>query len=901
MPLSTAPGLSPAEAMLANKASGKSVPPPIQQPVQSSQPNQTGALDPQAVTLAKAIRQTESGGNFTAKGKSGEYGAYQYTDKTWQGDAAAAGINVPLQQATPEQQNQVAYTKLKSLKDQGYNVGQIASIWNSGKPDAYLDSSYKGTNSSGANYDVPAYAKSVATAYQSLKQGQQVGADPNNPSSTANAQNQNPITGDQSQPSIGGFTGNVVKSGANFLGNLADAATHPIKTIQGIGSMAAGGLQELGGQTNDNTQHFDALKNYLGQRYGSPQNLLHTAYTDPIGLAADISSVLGVGGGAIGLAGKGAEVAGLAKTAETAGSISEGLGEASRLTNPLTPAISGVSKLASAGSSTAKNLGSQFTEISPQGMQDVYDHPTSYTPEQMSNASRFNVAKDVESALQSKITSLEETGAGYSDFRQTPTPIQTTPGFLDNAFREGAGVTVEDGVISGNSSGSVRSTSDIAKLQSIYNTYKSDFLNGTMDSNKLLNLRADLAEKANFGNGLTKSLERAAAGIRDNLNKTYRDQVPGLAERDTSYGSQIEELKALRKGFIDKEGNLTQSAIAKIANAGNKDLDIQRLETLVPGITRRLTALKVMKEIEAAGGLKVGAYAKSITEAGGVVAGVSSGNLPLVAGSIAISLLTSPKIIVPLLRFLGEHKGLVPYVMAALAKYANMGAISQGVGQTAPQEGQSQLNISQSPQSGGLSELSSQSSLPASSPPSSQNDITQTPGYQEASKAGYTHAEIASFLSGQSSNTALAVAPQPKTAKPDLMKGYKSNPDGTLTVPGPFTGKPMTIDPTMGMGSIEKVTGKVAIEGADLMKDFLIHNLPKVGKNLNPDIEGEASEFVDFLKTYKGKLPLSDMSKGMEILRLQGKNVEPIFQRLTDTGSDALGQLRDVLGRFKNK
>ncbi len=43
-------------------------------------------------------------------------------------------------------------------------------------------------NPEGVNYDVPAYAKSVATAYQTLKNGGQVSADPNNPSSTASPQ-----------------------------------------------------------------------------------------------------------------------------------------------------------------------------------------------------------------------------------------------------------------------------------------------------------------------------------------------------------------------------------------------------------------------------------------------------------------------------------------------------------------------------------------------------------------------------------------------------------------------------------------------------------------------------------------------------------------------------------------
>lgn len=140
-------------------------------------------LDQDAVNLSKAIRQTESGGNFQAKGKSGEYGAYQYTAPTWDAYAKKHGVNVSLDQATPEQQNEVTYKQIKEWKDSGYNPGQIASLWNSGKPDAYLDTSYKGVNKMGVSYDVPAYAKSVATAYQKIKSGGEVSIDPSNPSS----------------------------------------------------------------------------------------------------------------------------------------------------------------------------------------------------------------------------------------------------------------------------------------------------------------------------------------------------------------------------------------------------------------------------------------------------------------------------------------------------------------------------------------------------------------------------------------------------------------------------------------------------------------------------------------------------------------------------------------------
>lgn len=140
-------------------------------------------LDPQAVNLAKAIRQTESGGNFQAKGKSGEYGAYQFTEPTWKAYSSKYGVTANLADATPEQQNEVAYKQIKEWKDQGHNVGEIASMWNAGEKnkDAYINGN-SGVNSSGVKYDTGAYAKSVATAYQTLKNGGQVSQDPNNPS-----------------------------------------------------------------------------------------------------------------------------------------------------------------------------------------------------------------------------------------------------------------------------------------------------------------------------------------------------------------------------------------------------------------------------------------------------------------------------------------------------------------------------------------------------------------------------------------------------------------------------------------------------------------------------------------------------------------------------------------------
>lgn len=138
-------------------------------------PPTSSSLDPQIVNLAQSIRQVESGNNPIQEGKSGEYGAYQWEPATWAAQSQAAGVNVPLKQATLEQQNEVAYKTLSSWKQQhpDWNIGNFASAWNAGEgdPNAYQEN-HQGTNAEGVAYNTPQYAKEVADTYQKIKSGQ---------------------------------------------------------------------------------------------------------------------------------------------------------------------------------------------------------------------------------------------------------------------------------------------------------------------------------------------------------------------------------------------------------------------------------------------------------------------------------------------------------------------------------------------------------------------------------------------------------------------------------------------------------------------------------------------------------------------------------------------------------
>lgn len=298
------------------------------------QPNQT--LDPQVKALTMAIRQTETGGNYTATGKSGEYGAYQFLPNTWASlSQKYLGGNVPLAQATPAQQNEVAYKQVSDWKNAGYNVGQIASMWNAGPKNynAYMGTFASGAPSVGTNrtsgvkYNAPAYAKSVATAYHTLNAGGQVGADPNNPSSTANATPlQTPPNSNNGQlQDTGSFLGNLWNSTKNLVGGLANVVVHPIDTLTNLGKTALGAVEKVAGEPADsNTAAFDNLVHFFGQRYGGSSvgevatNIGKTAYTDPVGFLADLSTVLTGGSAVLGTAGKVADIGKIGEVADAA-------------------------------------------------------------------------------------------------------------------------------------------------------------------------------------------------------------------------------------------------------------------------------------------------------------------------------------------------------------------------------------------------------------------------------------------------------------------------------------------------------------------------------------------------------------------------------------------------------
>lgn len=196
--------------------------------------NSTSTMDNDVINLAKAIRQTESGGDFNAKGGSGESGAYQWMPNTWKAHAKQALGNENADMS-PSNQNAVAYTVLKSWKDQGLNPAQIAAKWNSGSETGWENK--RGVNSAGIQYDVPKYVKSVTDAYQEVKRGGTPQMDPNNPSSLSGTQQ-----GEQPNPDI---LANKLNARAEQFSNAGNEGGYFGQSVIGRLGAVAGGINDV--------------------------------------------------------------------------------------------------------------------------------------------------------------------------------------------------------------------------------------------------------------------------------------------------------------------------------------------------------------------------------------------------------------------------------------------------------------------------------------------------------------------------------------------------------------------------------------------------------------------------------------------------------------------------------
>lgn len=231
-------------------------------------------LDPTIVALTRAIKKNETGTGDTynlVPGADGERGAYQFLPSTWKTWAGKhlGDENAPM---TMENQNKVAYAQVKEYKDAGYNPGQIASLWNSGKSDP---TGNVGTSKGGASYDTPTYVQNVYKDYLSYK-GEQSGQD-----TTQTTDTQTPeTTPSQSQSSelLGGIVPNIQgldQTLGNMPGTLGAVGSGVYNAAKGLFNIGKAGVVDLFNLINHPVDSTVNAAKFVGGELGISPKLEH--------------------------------------------------------------------------------------------------------------------------------------------------------------------------------------------------------------------------------------------------------------------------------------------------------------------------------------------------------------------------------------------------------------------------------------------------------------------------------------------------------------------------------------------------------------------------------------------------------------------------------------------------
>ncbi len=136
---------------------------------------------------------------------------------------------------------------------------------------------------------------------------------------------------------------NVPESGKEFLSNIFQAIRHPIQTGKAVVTIGKGAFQKLIPGEQKDEAAFDQLTDFFADRYGSLEKFSEAAIKDPVGVAADISTIL-TAGGAVAV-----RTAGIAGKAGKAGKIAEVgkiVGEVGKRLDPIGGTVGGIGRIA---------------------------------------------------------------------------------------------------------------------------------------------------------------------------------------------------------------------------------------------------------------------------------------------------------------------------------------------------------------------------------------------------------------------------------------------------------------------------------------------------------------------------------------------------------------------------
>lgn len=466
---------------------------------------------------------------------------------------------------------------------------------------------------------------------------------------------------------------NIPDSAMNFAGDIAQTVMHPWDTAVSVKNLGQGVMEKLGIMSGkDHEQYADAVGQMLKDRYGSWENIKKTLATDPVGMMADVSTVL-TGGGS--LAARAPGVAGkIGKVAAKAGSFADPLQNTVR-------AAKGVGKV---GAELAGGLG---TFTAPESIAKAFE--SNY----QGGKSRDEFNKNMRGQAPAR--------SAVDDARKAVQNIATERG---NAYRATmkAGVSKDKTILSWNDIDTALDQSeDIATFSGMSGTGPTQVVNQSTEA-----VRNEIRKKINhwqYGPGMKASeywtplgfdaLKRQIGDVADRLGATepgspshkvamtvynaIKDtiikQAPDYAKIMTAYDDASDVIKELNSTLSLNKNATVDTALRKLQSTlrNNANTNYGRRKELVDMLTRagapHLMEKLAGQDLSSWFPRGIGRYLGA-AELGGIL---ESGNLE----ALAILPFMSPRIV-------GEAAGAAGRVAGAASKLP-----LDAIGKTAYQSG----------------------------------------------------------------------------------------------------------------------------------------------------------------------------------------------------------------------
>lgn len=563
-------------------------------------------IDPVAQTLTHAIAMQEGGGKLldythpsgdmpnAPAGTAG--GRYQFMPNTWKAYAGEV-LKDPNAPMTPENQNKVAYTKIKGFLDSGKTPAQAASMWNAGEgaPDAWKPGTVQKVG------DTPTYVKNVQ------KYAQQLSSAPTQQNVSANitppAQTVTPAA--QGKNSIG-YTPPAPPS----LDTNVPPPEEPKSFMQKAGDV------------------IGSVGNFLFPAVGDVSNLMQGKNTKtPLQIAGDVGlSVLPFipGLGEVGLAGKVAEGAGLATKiaaspvargalAGYGAGVSSNLAEGQNVGEALTPNLSNIggAVLGGAAPIAMKGLGEltqKFAGISPQmandlravgagdteGFQKYMDAAAQRTKTSMAPSAVNVAASAADTAAQKIKTMLSSAGGEVGKANRAAEAVALAPEKIApvaTSFNEGLadrfGVKLvthpngELGFIPTRRGGVTLTPQEQSRVLDVANRINEMGTGGNVRMAD--DIMSELDKKVDYGVGGQDPLKGLFKTVRGQLNGVAREASPEFAAAN----DKVVALKTLLNETQAMAGKDTQRGelLMRRVFTGDKGADVQALFDKIKGTT----------------------------------------------------------------------------------------------------------------------------------------------------------------------------------------------------------------------------------------------------------------------------------------------------------------------------